>query len=177
MIFWHTLVEVNMSTRNSMAALAVVLISGVLLVAACSDAGDDIAGPPIPTLDAAGIGPGIQAVAEGPLNAGCANCVEWSCATGTCGYNTANPPGACCTECDFGQPAVPKPSCDPGGGGGGGTCSEQPGAGEWGEGGDFCTSFSEERPFEDPTNLCWSPHYCPSQFTCCYGGPHDDGPY
>lgn len=151
-----------------MAALAVALIGIVTFAAACSDAGDDIAGPPIPTLDAAGIGPGIQTVAEGPLNAGCANCVEWSCATGVCGYDTANPPGACCTECDFGQPAVPKPSCEPGGGGGGGpVCSEQPGAGQYGV--DFCNGLPGD----------WCPinvgEFCPAEWTCCWDGPYGEG--
>lgn len=180
-----------MSIKNSITTLAVALLGMIMFAAACSDEGEDVAGPPIPTLDAGDIGPGIQTVAEGPLNAGCANCVEWSCAIGTCGYDTAYPPGACCTECDFGQPAVPKPNCDPGSGGGGGTCSGQPGAGEFGS--DYCRPNIEQdtaSAFFD--NRCISPaqyyqyygsygpadtgdYYfcssCPISFSCCYGDP------
>jgi hypothetical protein len=43
------------------------------------------------------------------------NCLAWSCAIGTCGYNTAHDPGACCVS--YGTAAaIPKPNCNcPGG--------------------------------------------------------------
>lgn len=160
--------------RATLGAAVVALAA----LGACSDAQEEPTGPPIPTLDAGaddaragGMPTGVERVSTGPLNAECSNCVEWSCETGVCGYDTANPPGACCTECDFSQPAEPKPSCEPGGGGGSGLCSDDPFAGEWGV--DFCV-YEAQHPDGDP--LCYG-LYCPAEFSCCYGGPHGDGPF
>lgn len=39
------------------------------------------------------------------------NCIAWSCQSGTCGYDTADPPGACCVEYGNGAAAA-KPICN-----------------------------------------------------------------
>lgn len=124
-------------------ALAIVLVS-------CSDSADEALGPPIPTLadavDQALDTPDAVFRHIQPM-AGCANCVEWSCASGICGYDTAVG-GPCCTDCDFSQPAVPPPSCEGGGGEPGGECGP-----------------------EDPWS-CDIPGpgtgYCPPECSCCY---------
>lgn len=185
--------------RATLGAAVVALAA----LGACSDGQEDMAGPPIPTLDAGavdtgadGTPTGVERVSAGPLNAECSNCVEWSCETGVCGYDTANPPGACCTECDFSQPAEPKPSCEgePPTPPGSSHCSELPGAMEFG--GEFIDNpdgFCREDIEQDSTNAhydtrCVSPTYsgipdggdfyfgtvCPIEFTCCYGGNYGD---
>ena len=152
-----------MSVTNSMRAMAVLAAGGLVLLGAGSDAGDDVAGPPIPTLGAtsAGNGSGVTTVAGGTMNATCANCVEWSCTIGDCGYDPATDPrGACCLDCDFSQPAVSKPSCE----GNPGHCSSEPNAAEYGV--DICTPGSEPYGYGCQT--------CPGEFTCCYGGHYGD---
>jgi len=154
-----------MLSRTPLRAMMLIAIGALATIGACSEGDTDLTGPPIPTLSQQAAGTGVGTVDAGPMNAEC-NCSVWECSSSVCGYDTANPPGACCVECTTGSiPPTPKPSCDPGSGGGGGSCSEQLGAGEYKV--DFCTA---ENPFG-----CSG--VCPAEFVCCYGGPYGDGPF
>lgn len=180
-----------MLSRTPLRAMLLIAIGALATLGACSDGGEELTGPPIPSLSGQSAGSGVTTVDAGPLNAGC-DCAEWSCSSGVCGYDTANHLGACCVECTAGPgiPPTPKPFCDGGSGGGGGSpaCSEQSGAGEWGV--DFCTTAEQDpgSPYFDrqcvpefPDNYGGGHYYdgswCPLSYTCCYGGNYGDGPY
>lgn len=136
-----------MSATNSIRALAVLAAGGLVFLGACSDAGDDVAGPPIPTLGAtsSGSGSGVETVAAGTMNEQ-APCVGWSCTIGDCGYDPATDPrGACCVEHEVGGDPIAPPNCVGPGPGPGIACSEAvPGS---------CTDLE-----------CRNGNFC----TCCY---------
>ncbi|MDH3297622.1 MAG: hypothetical protein OEM96_05010, partial [Gemmatimonadota bacterium] len=62
-----------------------VAVGALALPGACGDGSEEVAGPPIPTLAAAGDGSETTELADGALNSTCA-CEVWSCAWGDCGY-------------------------------------------------------------------------------------------
>lgn len=163
--------------------MLLIAIGALATLGACSDGGEELTGPPIPSLSGQSAGSGVTTVDAGPLNAGC-DCAEWSCSSGVCGYDTANHLGACCVECTVaGNPPAPKPFCDGGsGGGGGGSCADEPGGGEFGR--HFCRpdlDGNPNHPFYDPEcasgGLYGSGTLCPAAFACCYGGNYGDGPF
>lgn len=174
-----------MNTRNSLVLSLVAMIGVVASLGACGDV-DETTGPPIPTLEAAASGTGVETVAGGELDAQCGNCVEWGCSIAECGYDTATDPrGACCLDCDFSQPSEPQPTCEPPGGGGPGSCSDELGAGEFGV--DFCNpgdhrcldplTISNPQDYPPDLGIYFDGFICPAEFVCCYGGNYGDGPY
>lgn len=138
-----------MLSRKPLRTLLLIAIGVLATLGACSDAGEELTGPPIPSLGEQVAGSGVGTVDTDPLSATCA-CVSWSCTIGDCGYD---PPtddrGACCVERDCSaSEGVPKPSCEGG-----------PGGRTWEPDCGPDTSGSCERDFGE---------FCDTWCTCCY---------
>lgn len=136
-----------MQCRTQLRAMLIVAIGALAMLGACSDSGEDLAGPPIPTLGSEASSGGIETVADGSLDAECA-CEAWSCTIGDCGYDPATDArGACCVENVCGGTPVSKPSCEGGGSGPGEVCTEAtPGS----------------------CQIAIGSNYCPLGCSCCY---------
>lgn len=151
-----------MLCRTQVRATMVVAIAALAMLGACSDSGEELAGPPIPTLAGEASDSGIETVAGGEFDAQCA-CEAWSCTIGDCGYDPATDSrGACCVENVCGGTPVAKPSCDEDYV----YCSQSGVGGEYGV--DICLPGTE--PYGYGCNVC------PSEFPCCFGGHYGD-PY